>query len=131
MLNRISSGWTWLETALNAVIDEVNRQKPLPSTTIAVEESPNGALLKVTQIQQPGAPGADPTNPTPWKITPDGETAGWQLVRSFDPHTMSLAQHWVWGGTPNPITTVWLPVILVDPATCAQSLATFLEKPTS
>jgi hypothetical protein len=57
MLNRISSGWTWLETALNAVIDEVNRQKPLPSTTIAVEESPTGSLLKVTQASQGGGTG--------------------------------------------------------------------------
>jgi hypothetical protein len=130
MLNRISSGWTWLETVFNAIIDEVNRQKPLPSTTIAVEESPTGSLLKVTQLQQQQR-GIDPTNPTPWKITPDGETAQWQLVRSFDPHTMSIAQHWVWGGTPKPITTIWAQVILVDPATCAQSLATFLEKPIS
>jgi hypothetical protein len=49
MLNRITSGWTWLETALNAIIDEVNRQKPVASTSIAIEESPNGSLLKVTQ----------------------------------------------------------------------------------
>jgi hypothetical protein len=52
MLNRISSGWTWLETAINAIIDEVNRQKPLASATIAVEESPSGTLLKLTSPQQ-------------------------------------------------------------------------------
>jgi hypothetical protein len=130
MLNRISSGWLWLEKALNALIDEINRQKPLPSATIAVEESPNGTLLKLISTQQT-QPGTDPTDPTPWKITPDGETADWHSVRSFDPQTMSITQHWVWGGTPQPITTVWLSVILVDPATCAQSSATFLEKPTT
>jgi len=129
MLNRITSGWTWLETALNAVIDEINRQKPLPSTTIAVEESPTGSLLKVTQLNQPGAPGADPTNPTPWAITPDGETAGWQQVVLFD-GAYNLNMMWVWGGSLHGLPTTWELVTLVDPATCAQSQAHIFVKPT-
>jgi hypothetical protein len=58
MLKRISSGWIWLETALNAIIDEVNRQKPVASASIAVEESPNGSLLKVTH-QGTGSPNGE------------------------------------------------------------------------
>jgi hypothetical protein len=129
MLNKISSGWVWLETALNAIIDEINRQKPLSSASIAVEQSPNGALLKVTQLNQPGAPGADPANPTPWAITPDGETAGWQQVVLFD-GGYNLNTMWVWGGSLHAPVNAWELVTLVDPATCAQSQARILIKPT-
>jgi hypothetical protein len=66
MLNRISIGWRWLENTLNGIIDAVNQQKPLGSASVAVEESPNGSLLRVVGSQQgtgsgaagaPGAPG--------------------------------------------------------------------------
>jgi hypothetical protein len=93
MLNRITSGWTWLETALNAMIDEINRQKPLGSTSIAVEESPNGALLKVTQTQQ-GQPGTDPT-------TPDGGKAGWQALTVVNPSDCSHHVIYYWGTPPD------------------------------
>jgi hypothetical protein len=45
-MDKISIGWVWLEKTLNGIIDAVNRQKPLPSASIAIEESPNGTLLK-------------------------------------------------------------------------------------
>jgi hypothetical protein len=48
MLNRISIGWLWLERTLNGIIDAVNSQKPLASTTVAVEEHPAGTILRVT-----------------------------------------------------------------------------------
>jgi hypothetical protein len=80
----------WLETALNAIINEVNRQKPLGSASIAVEESPSGTLLKVT-----GARGGD----EPWKITPDGETAGWHQIHVVDQNCNQYTMY-VWGGSP-------------------------------
>jgi hypothetical protein len=118
MLNRISSGWLWLETALNAIIDEINRQKPLASTSIAVEESPNGTLLKVTQ-----------TTPTSWATTPDGETADWHQLISFNADKAIVSTQWVWGGTPKPGTVyAWHPVGLINPSTCAQYTLIILTK---
>jgi hypothetical protein len=95
MLNRITSGWTWLETALNAMIDEMNRQKPLASASIAVEESPNGTLLKVAGPQQVGTG----DGPQPDLITPDGETAAWQQIHVVDQNCNQYTMY-VWGGSP-------------------------------
>jgi hypothetical protein len=63
MLERISIGWVWLDRTLNAMIDAINSQKPLGSASIAIEESPNGTLLKVAGSQQQGdgGSGAGPT----------------------------------------------------------------------
>jgi hypothetical protein len=128
MLNRITSGWTWLETALNAMIDEINRQKPLASASIALEESPNGTLLKVTQPQQPATGGGD-VDPTPWATTPDGETADWHQLISFNADNAKVSTQWVWGGTPKPGTVyAWHPVGLIDPSTCAQYTLVILTK---
>jgi len=52
MLAKISIGWVWLERTLNGIIDVVNQQKPLGSASIAIEESPNGTLLKVVPVAQ-------------------------------------------------------------------------------
>jgi hypothetical protein len=87
MLNRISSGWTWLETALNAVIDEINRQKPVASATIAVEESPNGTLLKLTSSQQAGTGGGG-------GVWPAG--VGWQLLTVIDTSSGSCVNKYIW-----------------------------------
>ncbi len=57
-MDHIRIGWQWLERTLNGIIDAVNRQKPVGSATIAVEESPSGALLKVVaQSAQAGTGG--------------------------------------------------------------------------
>ena len=57
MLTRVTIGWVWLERTLNAIIDAVNQQKPLQSSSIAVEESPNGTVLRVVAIQAAPAQG--------------------------------------------------------------------------
>src|ERR1700747_646057 len=121
MLNRITSGWIWLETALNAIINEVNRQKPLGSASIVVEESPNGALLKAV----PQKAAAD----EPWKKTPDGETATWHQLISFNADKATVSTQWVWGGTPTPGKVyAWQPVGLIDPSTCTQYTLIILTK---
>jgi|SRR4029077_9037449 len=101
MLNRISIGWVWLERTFNRIIDEVNQQKPIASSTIAVEESPNGTLLKVvaTQANQPaGSSGAATKPPAPAPVI-------WHNV-------------------------AWQQVTVVDPVTCGQSTITVLvQKP--
>src|ERR1700745_4308991 len=73
MLHEVETGWHWLERTLNEVIRAVNQQKPLPSATIAIEESPNGTLLKVVgQGQDQGPPsgggggGSGGTGPVTW-----------------------------------------------------------------
>jgi hypothetical protein len=103
MLSRIHIGWHWLERTLNGIIAEVNAQKPLPSATIAVEESPNGTLLKVVGAQnqsQPGAPGAPgPAAPTP--PTPKPPPVVWHNV-------------------------TWQQVTVIDPSSCVQSTITVL-----
>jgi hypothetical protein len=64
MLTRVSIGWIWLERTLNGIIDQVNRQKPLQSATIAIEESPNGTLLKVTGVSESGQTAGGGGGPT-------------------------------------------------------------------
>src|ERR1700757_10166 len=56
MLHEVKTGWHWLQRKLNEVIRAVNQQKPLPSATIAIEESPNGTLLKVVGTPQDQPP---------------------------------------------------------------------------
>jgi hypothetical protein len=103
-LDRINIGWIWLERTLNTIIDQVNRQHPISSTSVAVEESPNGTLFKVATAQQTdqasapkagsaGAPGPGPPPPPPtgigqWCQLNVIDTSGGQCV------TRSL---WYWG----------------------------------
>src|SRR5215471_766426 len=122
MLERISIDWTWLQTTLNRVIDTLNRQKPLGSATIAIDETPSGTMLSLTG-QQGGQTTQAPSSDGPWKITPDGETAGWHQILGFDPGTKNVVTVWVWSGSLKAPAFWWLNVTLVDPATCVQSQA--------
>ena len=96
MLSQVSIGWRWLERTLNRIIDTVNQQKPLGSTTIAIEESPNGTLLKVVNLNsdQPGGSG----------------TSGTQQQQQ-----QQKPQPVVWHNV------TWQQVTVVDPVSCAQS----------
>jgi hypothetical protein len=79
MLTKISIGWVWLDRTLNSIIDAVNSQKPLQSASIAVEESPNGTLLKVVGTGQgQGQPTSD-GGPVTW------HNVGWMTVTVVDP----------------------------------------------
>ena len=49
MLKEVSIGWRWLEKALNDIIGEVNANKPLASASIAIEQHPNGTILRTIQ----------------------------------------------------------------------------------
>jgi hypothetical protein len=77
MLTKISIGWVWLDRTLNNIIDAVNSQKPLQSASIAVEESPNGTLLKVVGTGQGQPTGGG--GPVTWN------NVGWQQVTVVDP----------------------------------------------
>jgi hypothetical protein len=59
MLEHVTIGWIWLERTLNGIIDALNQQKPLASASIAIEESPNGTVLKAVAIQAAPAQGTD------------------------------------------------------------------------
>jgi len=50
-LKPIRIGWNWLERTLNGAIDAVNANHILPSSTIAVQETPTGTILTVTLPQ--------------------------------------------------------------------------------
>jgi len=94
MLTRVTIGWVWLERTLNGIIDQVNRQKPLQSASVAVEESPNGTVLKVVAIQ----------------ATPDqgtGQASGGGAAGA--------------GGRPGQAQPNWMTVTIVNPDTCVQS----------
>jgi hypothetical protein len=100
MLSRIHIGWHWLERTLNGIIAEVNAQKPLGSATIAVEESPNGTLLKVVGSQnqsQPGAAGASGAAAQQW---PAG--VGWQPMTVIDDSSGTCIKKTIyyWGTAP-------------------------------
>jgi hypothetical protein len=129
MLDRIAIDWAWLQATLNRIIDTVNRQKPLGSSTIAVNEFPSGTLLSLTGTQA-GQDSQQPAVPdTPWQTTPDGETATWHQILGFDPNTKNVVTVWVWGGSLKQPANWWETVTLVDPANnCAQSQAAILVK---
>jgi hypothetical protein len=94
MLAKITIGWHWLERTLNAIIEEVNRQKPLASASIVVEESPNGALLKVVE-QQAQAAAATGGAKTTW---PAG--VGWQpmtVIQTTGSGSCVTNYIWYWG----------------------------------
>jgi hypothetical protein len=103
MLERISIGWVWLERTLNLIIDGINQQKPIASSTIAVEESPNGTLLKVIPIQQGPSGSSSPSGggaggaKTIW---PPG--VGWQPMTVIDTSSGSCVTEyiWYWGTRP-------------------------------
>jgi hypothetical protein len=91
MLAKITIGWHWLERTLNAIIEEVNQQRPLGSSTIAIEESPNGTLVKVVgqQAQAQGGGG--------------GPTGGsWQQLAVIDDSSGTCVTKyiWLWGTQP-------------------------------
>jgi hypothetical protein len=99
MLHEITTGWKRLDRMLNEVIRAVNQQKPLPSASIAIEESPNGTLLKVVgQGQDQAISGGA------------GGSGGGQQ------------QPVIWHGV------TWKNVTLIDPVTCAQTQAQILVK---
>jgi hypothetical protein len=95
-MDHVTIGWRWLERTLNQLIDEHNKQRPLPSSTIAVEESPHGTLLKVV-----GTPQSQDKN--------QSQGTGSQVKHL-------LATNLIWIGVK------WQNVTLIDPANnCAQS----------
>jgi hypothetical protein len=108
-MDRITIGWRWLEKTLNEIIDHVNRQKPLASATIAVEESPTGSLLKAVGAQS-----------GPSQAGGAGGGAGY-----VDDDSAYVK----WGSYPGVIHGVsWKAVTIVDPSTCAQSTIQVLIK---
>jgi len=133
MLKNVEIDWAWLQENLNLIIDTINRQKPIPSMTIAVNESPNGSLLSLSSQQSGGQTTQQPpSTDTPWKYTPDGETATWHKILAFDPSTKNISTVWAWSGSLKAPANWWEIVTLVDPVNnCAQSQAAILVKPQS
>src|SRR5215475_7271045 len=129
MIERVSIDWAWLQMTLNRIIDALNEQKPLGSATITINESPNGTLLSLAAQQGGGDTTTAPSADTPWKTTPDGETAKWHQILAFDPSTKAVSTIWVWSGSLKAPANWWETVTLVDPANnCAQSQAAILVK---
>lgn len=93
MIARIQIGWVWLERTLNRIIDAINANQPLASSSIAIEQSPNGTVLRVvkSQDQQP----------------PQGAGGGGGQQQP--------AQQVIWHNVS------WKTVTVVDPVSCAQS----------
>lgn len=86
MLKQVSIGWAWLQEHLNLIIDEVNLNKPTASASIAVEQSPNGTVLRVVQKKddQPNQPGSgqqQQQQPVVW------HNVGWATVTIIDTAT--------------------------------------------
>lgn len=132
MLKHIEIDWAWLQDKLNLIIDTVNQQKVIGSATIAIEESPQGTLIKSLGAQDSLSKQATAPTDTPWKYTPDGETATWHKIMAFDPSTKNISTVWAWSGSLKLPANWWEVVTLVDPAAnCAQSQASILVKPQS
>lgn len=86
MLSRISIGWGWLEKTLNTLIDAINVNQPLGSASIAIEQSPNGTMLRVVdqtkdqQKQPAGGGGGGSTGAVIW------QGVSWKTVTVVDPN---------------------------------------------
>jgi len=113
MLDRVTIGWVWLERTLNRIIDALNQQKPLPSSSIAVEESPTGTLLKVVAIQASpdqgtgkasggggGTGGGGGAPPAQYPPAPPTGYAGWHEIAIYDVDAVSVMYIWYWGTGP-------------------------------
>jgi hypothetical protein len=109
MLQEAKTRWHWLERTLNEVIRAVNQQKPLPSATIAIEESPNGTLLKVI-------PAADNQVSISAGNTLNAVVGAGQQP----PSQQQPPQQVIWHGVN------WKVVTVTDPISCTQSNITIL-----
>jgi hypothetical protein len=95
MLSRIHIGWHWLDRTLNTMIDAINEQKPVGSASVAVEESPNGTLLKVVGAQADQTSGGS-GGQQQW---PAG--VGWQALTVINPSDCSQHVLYYWGTPPD------------------------------
>jgi|SRR5215469_193288 len=100
MLNRVSIAWVWLEKNLNAIIEEVNLNRPLSSGSIAVDQTPNGSVIKAAV--KGGAGGLPPI--------PDGSAPNWHTIQIKLVSGSTCTDAWIWyygtapqaGFAPNP-----------------------------
>jgi hypothetical protein len=95
MLDHVAIDWVWLRDHINRIIDEVNGNKPVGSSTIAVDESPTGSLLRVIGGQQTDSP------------IPSGEVwpseVGWQPMTVIDNSSGKCVSKYIyyWGTAPS------------------------------
>ena len=84
ILKEANFKWAALNEALNQIIGEVNRNRPVgkpgAAQSVFTEETPQGTMLSITlpPVDSTTAPaGTTDAAATPWKNTPDGSLGGW------------------------------------------------------
>ena len=92
MLDKVSIEWAWLSNKLNRIIEEVNLNRPLPSGSIGVDQTPNGSVIKATSKGGGGGSSSPP----------DGSTADWHTIqiKLVSGSTCTDAWIWYWGTAP-------------------------------
>ena len=91
-------GWAALESALNQIVDAINRNQVLKGDGIYLQESAQGTVVNVSA--QPATGGDSTPAPTPWATTPAGETAGWYSIKVLSADRTTVYDLWVWAGQP-------------------------------
>jgi hypothetical protein len=95
-LKHVELGWRAMESILNTIVDAVNARAPVEGSGIRLEEKGDAGTIISAADKAAGSGG---TGPEPWRITPNGEIAGWQLIQVVDDSTQLLYDKWVWGGS--------------------------------
>jgi hypothetical protein len=123
-------GWKGMEMVVNRLIDAINANAPVEGAGIRLEQlGASGTIISAANsgLTTGGAVGSAGGTAAPTSIP------GVPIqIQAFDlnnnPVTITVMTD---GNGFSASTLSWQPVAVVDPATCAQSTITVLEKPSS
>lgn len=96
MLEHVNIDWVWLRDKLNRLVDEINAIRPLPSSTIALDGTPNGTVVRVIRSGQADSSAGGGGG----EVWPDGVT--WQpmaVIRVIG-GVCTTRYIWYWGTAP-------------------------------
>jgi hypothetical protein len=100
LIKAVKVGWKELEDILNGMIKGINRRTIINGAGLSKQETDSGTMLWITKLgDSEGNDAGGGAATDPWRITPDGETAGWHAVQVMDENCNRFSMY-VWGGTP-------------------------------
>jgi len=86
--------WKALNDVIADLTEAIARNRPVEGTGIRlISHDKAGVEITISDSANAG-----PDGPTPWKITPDQETAGWHQINVIDQNCKTYSM-WVWGGS--------------------------------
>ena len=100
-ISNVTFGWKDLQNVLNRLVQAINQRTIETGYGLTKEEGESGVIIRL-EAGKTGSGENGPTDqpPEPWRVTPDGEVAGWRAIQVMDENCNRYAM-WVWGGTPH------------------------------